>query len=173
MAALLFSLPAQETLRCLAPVNLRKLSPSLSGDFGLYISSEMATLDRNDRPDFWSLARSARQQVMQTFDPHALSARTATTASVIAGKPNPRTAYEGIWRTAGYNAVMTNLGRFPDIPKLRRFRVTAAYPILNADLEPVIAITTVNQRAYVTFSSPPALAWIATRFLSELRQHTN
>jgi hypothetical protein len=57
-------------------------------DFGLYISSGMASLDRNGVPDFWSLARSVRQQVMQAFDLHTLHAKALAMASVVAGRPN-------------------------------------------------------------------------------------
>ena len=74
LSALLLSLPGQETLQCLAPINVRRLFTNVIEDFGLYISAGMATLDRNTTPEFWSLARSARQQVMQAFNPHALHA---------------------------------------------------------------------------------------------------
>jgi hypothetical protein len=43
----------------------------------------------------------------------------------------PQTAYERVWRSFGYNAVLTNLGRFPETLEPKRFRVTAAYPILS------------------------------------------
>jgi hypothetical protein len=68
LSALLLSLPTRETLQCLAPINVRKLLPKVIDDFGLYISSGMATLDQNTPTDFWSLARLTRQQVIQAFD---------------------------------------------------------------------------------------------------------
>ena len=71
LSALLLSLPGRETLRCLAPINVRKLFPNMIDDFGLYISSGMATLDRNTARDFCSLS----EQVMQAFDLNALQAR--------------------------------------------------------------------------------------------------
>src|SRR5215469_5584126 len=96
MSALLLSVPAQETLHCLAPINARKLIPNVSDDFRLYISSGMATLDRNAKQDFWSLVRSARQQVMQAFNLNVLHAKAVAMASVVAGRPNPQTAYERV-----------------------------------------------------------------------------
>ena len=173
LSALLLSLPGQETLQCLAPINVRRLFTNVIEDFGLYISAGMATLDRNTTPEFWSLARSARQQVMQAFNPHALHARALAMASVVAGRPNPQTAYERVWRSIGYDAVLTNLGKFPDMPELKRFRVTAAYPILSPELEPVVAVATADQRAYITVSSPPELVGHASKFLDQLRQHAN
>jgi hypothetical protein len=173
LSAFLLSLPGQETLPCLGPINVRKLSPNVIDDFGLYISSGMATLDRNTTPDFWSLARSARQQVMQAFNPQALHAKAVAMASVVAGRPNPETAYEQAWRGIGYNAVLTNLGKFPDMPKRKRLRVTAAYTILSPELEPVVAVTTADQCAYITVSSPPELVGHLSKFLDLLRQHSN
>ena len=177
MSALLLSLPPQQTLQCLAPTNLRKLLPNVTDDFGLYISSGTATLlgmdARNATPDLWSLARSARQQVKQAFDPQVLHAKAAAMASVVATRPNPQTTYEQVWRSFGYNAVLTNLGKFPDTPELKRFRVTATYPILSPELEPVVAVATANQHTYITISSPPELASLSSRFLDRLRQHMN
>jgi hypothetical protein len=40
------------------------------------------------------------------------------------------------------------------------------------ELEPVVAVAIVNQRAYVTFNSPPVLAGISSMFFDILRQHT-
>ena len=94
-------------------------------------------------------------------------------ASVVAGRPNPQTAYERVWRSIGYDAVLTNLGKFPDMPELKGFRVTAAYPILSPELEPVVAVATADQRAYITVSSPPELVGHASKFLDQLRQHAN
>jgi len=138
---------------------------------GLYISSGMATLDRNAKTDFWSLARSARQQIMQAFDPRALHDKALAMASVVAGRPNPRTMYERVWRSFGYNAVLTNLGRFPGTSELKRFRVTAAHPILSPELEPVVAVATADRRAYITVSSPPELAAHSSKFLDHLSRH--
>jgi NRPS condensation-like uncharacterized protein len=173
LAALLFSLPGHQTVRCLSPINVRKFVPTVSEDFGLYISSGMAFLDRNTATSFWPVARCAREQLMQASDPQALRAGAAAMASVVAGKLNPQTAYERVWRSIGYNAVLTNFGPFPDISKLKRFRVTAAYPILSPELEPVIAVATADKRTYITISSPPALAGIGSTFFDQLRQNTN
>jgi hypothetical protein len=173
LAALLLSLPGQESLQCLAPINVRRLLPNVTEDFGLYISSGMATLDRNTAPDFWSLARSARQQVMLALDAQMLNAKASAMASVVAGKPSPQTTYERVWRSIRYNAVLTNLGRFPEMPKQKRFRVTAAYPILSPELEPVVAVATADQGAYITISSPAEMVGFSSRFFDQLKQHTN
>ena len=94
-------------------------------------------------------------------------------ASVVAARPNPQTAYERVWRSFGYSAVLSDLGKFPDAPALKRFHVTAAYPILSPELEPVVAVATADQRAYITVSSPPQLAGHSSRVLDQLRQHAN
>jgi hypothetical protein len=170
LSALLLSLPGRETLQCLAPINARKLFPNMIEDFGLYISSGMATLDRNTTRDFWSLARSARRQVMQAFNLNALQTKAVAMASIVATRPNPQTTYERVWRNLGYNAVLTNHGKFPNMSELTHFRVTAAYPILSPELEPVVAIATADQRAYITVSSPPELVGHSSKFLDLLRQ---
>ena len=172
LASLLLSMLEEDAVHCLAPINVRRIMPPVAEDLGLYISSGLATLDRNAAMDFWSLARTARAQVMQAFDPVALRAKAAAMTSVVAAKPSPQTVYEKVWRSGSYNAVLTNLGRFPDTLKLKRFRVTAAYPILSPELEPVVAVATADQRAYITISSPPSIAGIASGFLELLRRQT-
>ena len=171
LSALLLTLPREGTVSCLAPINVRKLLPNVTDDFGLYISSGMATLDRNAMPDFWSLARSSRQQVVQAFDPRALHNKALAMALVVAGRPNPQTAYERVWRNFGYSTVLTNLGRFPGTSELKRYRVTAAYPILSPELEPVVAVATADRRACITVCSPPELAARSSKFLDHLSRH--
>jgi len=173
LASLLLSMPEEDAVHCLAPINVRRVIPPIAEDFGLYISSGLASLDRNAAMDFWSLARTARAQVMQAFNRVALQAKAAAMAAVVAAKPSPQTVYEKVWRSGSYNAVLTNLGRFPDSPKLKRFRVTAVYPILSPELEPVIAVATADQRAYITVSSPPSIADFSSRFLELLKRETH
>ena len=173
LSALLLTLPGEGTLSCLAPINVRKLLPNITDDFGLYISSGMATLNRNALPDFWSLARLARKQVTQAFDPRALHAKAFAMASVVGNRPNPQAAYERVWRSFGHNAVLTNLGRFPDAPELKRYRITAVYPVLSPELEPVIAVATADQRTYITVSSPNELFGHLSKLIDHLRKHVN
>jgi hypothetical protein len=77
-----------------------------------------------------------------------------------------------MWRSGSYNAVLANLSRFPEIPTLKRFRVTAAYPILSPELEPVVAVAAAGRRAHITVSSRSELAELSSKFLDQLRQHT-
>jgi hypothetical protein len=142
----------------------------VSDDFGLYISSGLATLDRNTPMDFWSLARAARAQVLQAFEPVALHSKAAAIASVLAANPSPRAVYEKVWRSGSYNSVLTNLGRFPETSRLERFRVTGTYAFLSPELEPVVAVATAGQRAYITVNSPPSIARSSAQFLELLKQ---
>jgi NRPS condensation-like uncharacterized protein len=169
IAALLLSLPGKEAVRCLTPINIRSLLPDVTEDFGLFISSGTATLDRNTSSDFWSLARTAREETMQAFDLSMLQAKESALASTLAGTLSPQEAYEGIWRRGNYHAVLTNLGRLPEMPKLKRFRLTAAYLFLSPELEPVVAAVTVNERAFITISAPPPLADMSLSFFDQLR----
>jgi len=172
LAALLLSLPEQHSVSCLSPINLRSLFPSVIDDFGLFLSSGMAILDRQTAPDFWLLARAARQQVMQVLEPQALRARFAGMASVVSGNQNPQSIYENVWRSIGYNAVLTNLGRFPSMPKVKHFQVTALYPVQSPDLEPVISVATTDQRLSITISSDVRTnAALLPSFLTLLRRH--
>jgi hypothetical protein len=173
LAALLLSLPGDGTVQCLCPINIRSLLPGVKEDFGLYISSGMASLDRKAAPDFWSLARLARGQVLQGSDPQALRMRAASVSAIVAANPTPQETYERVWRRFGYDAVLTNFGRFPLMPRVTRFRVTAVYPILSPELEPVVAVATADECAFITLNSPPAFADVSSRFLRLLRQQTN
>jgi hypothetical protein len=170
LASLLLSTREDDTVQCLAPINVRRIVPTVSDDFGLYISSGLATLDRNARMDFWSLARTARAQVVQAFEPVALHSKAAAIASVLAANPSPRAVYEKFWRSGSYNSVLTNLGRFPETSRLKRFCVTGTYGFLSPELEPIVAVATAGQRTYITVNSPPSIARSSAQFLELLKQ---
>lgn len=173
IAALLLSLRDKEDVRCLSPVNIRRLLPGVTDDFGLFISSGTATLNRNIAPDFWSLARTVREETMEAVDLHMLQAKESALASMLAGTLSPQEAYEGIWRRGNYHAVLTNLGRLPEMPRLKRFRLSAAYLFLSPEVEPVVAAVTVNERVFITISAPPPLADMSSKFFALLRQQAS
>jgi len=172
LASLLLSTREDDTVQCLAPINVRRIVPAVSDDFGLYISSGLATLDRNSPMDFWSLARTARAQILQAFEPVALHSKAAAIASVLAANPSPQAVYEKVWRSGSYNSVLTNLGRFPETPKLKRYSITGAYAFLSPELEPVVAVATSGQRACITVSSPLSFARSSAQFFELLKQQT-
>ena len=171
LAALLLSLPAKDTLQCLSPVNIRSLSSVHPDDFGLYISSGMASLDRTSPRDFWSLARSARQQVMRAFDRQVLKAKVDAMAAVVAGRPSPQSVYDQVWRNFGYDAVLTNLGVFPTMPKVNRFRVTAVYPVLSDELKPTLAVATVATGLCITMAGTPVMTRLLPGIIDLLRRN--
>ena len=171
LAAVLLSLPAQDTLQCMSPVNIRSLGSVHPDDFGLYISSGMASLDRTSPRDFWSLARSARQQVVRAFDRQVLKAKADAMAAVVAGRPSPQFMYEQVWRNIGYDAVLTNLGVFPAMPKVKRFRVTAVYPVLTDELKPTLAVATVAAGVSITMAGTPAMTRLLPDIIDLLRRN--
>jgi hypothetical protein len=133
----------------------------------------MATLDRETAPDFWVVARTARKQVMHALDPQALREGFAAMASVVSGQQDPQSIYENGWRSIGYNAVLTNLGRFPNMPKVKRFHVTALYPVQSPDVEPVISVATTDQRMSISVSSDGRTgAQLLSSLLALLRLNT-
>ena len=91
-------------------------------------------------------------------------------ASVVSGQQNRQSIYDNVWRSIGYNAVLTNLVRFPNMPKVKRLHVTALYPVQSPDLEPVISVATTDQRMSITISSDPRTgAALLPSFLALLR----
>jgi hypothetical protein len=171
LAAVLLSLPVRENLQCLSPVNIRRLSPVGVDDFGLYISSGMASLERKAPRDFWPLARAARRQVLQALDPQVLNAKTAAMAGAVAGGPSPQSVYEQVWRNFGYDAVLTNLGRFPNMPRVNRFRVTAVYPLLSDDSKPAFAVATAPTGMCITMSGGLETARLLPSVIDLLRRN--
>jgi hypothetical protein len=93
IAAAMISLD-QPVVRCLVPINLRLLCPSVDDDFGLYISSGMASFRRDDAVDFWSLARQARAQLASAFDPKSLQSMFARLSALLAANHDPQSIYE-------------------------------------------------------------------------------
>jgi hypothetical protein len=128
--------------RCLAPVSMRHLCPPIADDSGPYIAAGTAILDGHANSDFWPLARRAREEVINGLDPRALRRRTSAMISLVAQNREPQCIYQHYLRGVDYGAVLSNLGRFPLMPRVRQFHVTAIYPVLNVELEPVIAVGT-------------------------------
>jgi hypothetical protein len=153
LAAVLRALGNAPASRCLAPVSVRHLCPPIADDFGLYIAAGTATLDGQSDSDFWSVARRAREEVGNALDPHALRSRAAAMISLASQNRGRRCTYQDYRRGVNYHAVLSNLGRFPLMPRVRQFRVTAIYPVLNIELEPVIAVGTAGGRMSLTLTS--------------------
>jgi hypothetical protein len=83
-------------------------------------------------------------------------------SALLARNPNPRSAYEAYRTRVNYGAVLSNLGRLPAMPRVRQFRVTALYPVLNGELEPVIGVATADGRMSITIVSDGStdISWI-------------
>jgi hypothetical protein len=171
LAAVLLSLPPRENLQCLSPVDIRRLTSLGVDDFGLYISSGMASLDRKAPRDFWPLARAARRQVLLGLDPQMLYAKTAAMQGAVAGGPSPQSVYEQVWRNFGYDAVLTNLGVFPDLSKVNRFSVTAVYPVLSDASKPAIALATAPTGMCLTMAAAPPMNGLLSSIIDLLRRN--
>lgn len=169
MAAILLSLQDGSVVRCLAPVNMRHLCPPIAEDFGLYISAATAGLDRDSTSDFWTVARLAREQVTRALDAQSLGKRASAMAHLLARNRDPKSLYETFRRGVNYGAVLSNLGRFSFLPTLRQLRVTAIYPVLNVELEPVVAVATAAGRMAITLTSDKPTDTMQIRsFLDEM-----
>src|SRR5215470_8362615 len=59
----------------------------------------------------------------------------------------------------GYNAALTNMGRFPDAPELKRYRVTAAIQSSVPNWSPRLPLLPLGRRAYIT--SVRCLNWLS------------
>jgi hypothetical protein len=153
LAAVLLELRNGPVSRCLAPVSVRHLCPPIADDFGLYIAAGTATLDGHSNSDFWPLARRAREEITNALDPDALRMRAAAMISLMSQKRGPRCIYQDYRRGVNYRAALSNLGRFPLMSRVRQFRVTAIYPVLNIESEPVIAVGTAGGRMGLTLTS--------------------
>jgi Condensation domain len=170
LAALLLSGSGEGEIRCLAPLSVRPLLPAIQEDFGLYITSGLAVLDRNQPAAFWEVAKTAREQLLRALDRRLLQARAAGITALAAGNPAPKAAYEMFRRLANYQVVLSNLGTFPASAGESDFGVTAFRLMLNAELEPVLGVTTAGGRLCVALTSNWAsdAGWIR-RALDRLR----
>jgi hypothetical protein len=160
MAAAMMSLD-QPFARCLVPINLRPLCPSIDDDFGLYISSGMASFRRDDAVDFWPLARHARAQLASSFNAESLQGRFARLSALLAAHHDPQSIYEAYRQGVTFDVVVSNLGKFPASRQTNALRVMALYMLLNTELEPSIAVTTAEGRMCVsaTFDSSTRPGW--------------
>ena len=61
-------------------------------------------------------------------------------------------------------AVLSNLGRFPLMTRVRQFRVTAVYPVLNIEYEPLITVATAGGHMSLTLTSEgsPGAEWLSS-----------
>jgi hypothetical protein len=159
--------------RCLAPVSVRELCPPIADDFGLYISSGIAVLQDQSALGFWSLARHARDEVSSALAPQVLRAGAGATASLLARNREPHSVYQDFRSVVNYDAVLSNLGRFPLMPRVRQFRVTAVYPVLNIEYEPLITVATAGTHMSLVLTSNGSLGtdWLSS-VLEEALSHS-
>ncbi|CAB3809779.1 hypothetical protein LMG28614_07131 [Paraburkholderia ultramafica] len=143
--------------RILSPVNVRSHLPGIVDDFGLYIAAAITSLDLHAGRDFWQVAREARVQLTQARTLPALHRRVAATRSLLADSQvdaDIYASYDSLRQELGYQAVLSNLGRFPDIVRPERGPyVSAAYLLLNGDAAPTVGIVTLGGRLSVTMTS--------------------
>jgi hypothetical protein len=155
IAAAMISLD-QPVVRCLVPINLRLLCPSVDDDFGLYISSGMASFRRDDALIFGPL-RAKRERswpALSTQSPYKVGSRDFQRCSLQTMTRNPSTRL--IDRASTFDVVVSNLGKFSTSDQTNALRVTALCLLLNTELEPSIAVATAEGRMCVsaTFDSP-------------------
>jgi hypothetical protein len=145
MAAAVISLD-RPVVRCLAPINLRPLCPPIDDDFGLYISSGIASFERDEALDVWNLARQATLQLKTAFEPKSLQGRFTRLSALLAANHDPKSIYEAYRQAVTFDVVVSNLGRFLTSDRTNALRVTALYLLLNTELEPSIAVATAEGR---------------------------
>jgi hypothetical protein len=152
---------------------VRHLCSPIADDFGLYISSGIAVLAEQSALDFWSLARHAKEEVSSALAPQVLRAKAAAAASLLARNRKPRLLYEDFRSLVNYRAVLSNLGRFPLMPRVQQFRVTAVYPVLNVEYEPLITVATVGGRMTLTLTHDGSLGtqWLRS-LIGEALNHS-
>jgi hypothetical protein len=76
-----------------------------------------------------------------------------------------------VWRNFGYDAVLTNLGLFPDLPKVNLFRVTAVYPVLSDASKPAIALATAPTGMCLTMATAPPMNGLLPSIIDLLRRN--
>jgi len=91
-------------------------------------------------------------------------------AALVGGNDDPKSASAALGRLVNYGAVLSNLGRFPALAKVRNFRVTAMYPVHSVEVYPIAAIATAHGRMSVTITSdkPTGADWMRS-FLKRLQ----
>jgi hypothetical protein len=134
------------------PLSTYAVFVTVTDDFGLYISSGTAGVP-GDATDLWTIARAAREQVTRALEPRSLAMRASAMAALVAQNRTPESAYEAYRRRVSFGAVLSNLGQFSAVPGARQFRVVAIFPVLNAELEPVLAVATVEGRMNICVAS--------------------
>lgn len=171
MAAALLSTESP-VAQCLAPTNVRSLCFPIVDDFGFYISSGLAALERSSTPSFWDIARAARTQVTRALDSSALPLRSSALRSLLAANRDPQSIYEALRKRMTYRGIVSNLGRFPSDPS-EALRVTAFYLFLNAELEPAIGVASAVGPMCIALTSdqPQSAQWLAS-FLRRFRSET-
>jgi hypothetical protein len=71
-----------------------------------------------------------------------LQARNAAMAAMVAANNDPKSASAALSRLVNYGAVLSNIGKFPRLTRVKDFRVTAVFPVLNVELYPIAAVAT-------------------------------
>lgn len=164
--AQLQSSPASTTLKCLSPIDLRRyLSPLLAEQCGLYIFVGLTAHTLDPNADLWEVARSLKQQLQHQATPNEIAAGIARRQTWMALSPKPRQVLQGFSERAGYDLMVTNLGRLPFDQRFEHLRLQAIYgPTVMSGVpnDRVVGVATVGDRLCYTLLYPESVMSTAT-----------
>jgi hypothetical protein len=155
-------------VRCLSPISVRPLCPSVATDFGLYLSSAKTC----DRPatatDVWELARATRDQVAAGLERRRLSARVAGQQALLTQGPSPEAAFAAYRSGVDHQIVISNIGRFWSNHADGPVRLEALWVVPNVEEEPVVGVATVEGRMCLTLLGGGAVPGLLENALGRL-----
>lgn len=101
-----------DPVRIISPVNVRAVL-GVGDDCGMYFASPKAVFDPAQPRDFWSMAREARQNIVDGSTREALVAATTGMQSMTAAGLTRAAAADSLNHAFAIDALLTNLGQTP------------------------------------------------------------
>ncbi|MGH8002015.1 MAG: phthiocerol/phthiodiolone dimycocerosyl transferase family protein, partial [Brasilonema sp.] len=144
------------TLRCLSPVNIRRLlSPSIEEDFGYYFCLTVTSHTLTPNLTLWDLARSLKSQLNQQTLPNTIFADIPQMQAFLSTNPSPNIVRDMLQDSKGYDVLVSNLGKLNIQKQFGDLQLTAIYgPIATTrmiDNERFVGVATLEDQMFFTF----------------------
>ncbi|NMG10037.1 condensation domain-containing protein [Brasilonema sp. UFV-L1] len=141
------------TLRCLSPVNIRRLlSPPIEEDFGYYFCLTLTSVTVTPNLTLWNLARSLKSQLNQQTLPNAIFAHIPETQAFLSTNPSPNIVRDMLQDSKGYDVLVSNLGQLNIQKQFGHLHIAAIYA--PATITPIykqfVGVATLEDKMFFT-----------------------
>lgn len=150
-----------ETLRCLSPISTRSyLRDDGFRHVGVYIAAHRTAHSVDDCCNFWEVARSVKQQLIEGMTSDTIYRGVSEARSRMLMRPRPKEVFDAFAQHMAHDVAVTNLKQLKIPQQISGIHLKAVYgPVVLAGLhkERSVGVSTVGDQLFLTLASPTSI----------------